>query len=189
MYAPNPAPIMPFEFPGSQSLGESAVKGLGDRGSAVILAMHGLLTVGKTLDKALTCTEYIEEGAEIAVITKLATGETRGIPQEKIKEMIQILMSGEHYRQALTIMSPRKAGDFCFRQSSSDIGGAQVRINLACQSCMIACHPLIRIISPHHQSAFSIPSTFASFTPLGKILPIVNQKERDKITPLLRYFA
>ena len=94
MYAPNPAPIMPFEFPGSQSLGESAVKGLGDRGSAVILAMHGLLTVGKTLDKALTCTEYIEEGAEIAVITKLATGETRGIPQEKIKEMIQILMSG-----------------------------------------------------------------------------------------------
>ena len=94
MYAPNPAPIMPFEFPGSQSLGESAVKGLGDRGSAVILAMHGLLTVGKTLDKALTCTEYIEEGTEIAVITKLATGETRGIPQEKINEMIQILMSG-----------------------------------------------------------------------------------------------
>ena len=52
-YFPTPAPIAPFELPGSAALAQAAVKGLGSNGNAVILEKHGLLTVGKTLDKAL----------------------------------------------------------------------------------------------------------------------------------------
>lgn len=94
LYAPDPAPIMPFELPGSVELGESAVRGLGEKGNAVILELHGLLSVGKTIDKAMTCTEYIEEGAEIAFLTKLATGATKGIPDDKVKLLLEILSTG-----------------------------------------------------------------------------------------------
>ena len=93
-YAPKPAPIVPFELPGSKALGEAVVNGLGSRGSAVILEMHGLLAVGKTLDKALSCTEYVEEGAEIALYCKLATGEVRSIPTDKMLQMLEIVRSG-----------------------------------------------------------------------------------------------
>jgi len=93
-YFPDPAPIVPFEFPGSQALADAAVKGLGERGSAVILEKHGLLTAGKTLEKALTCTEYIEEGAEYAYCLRAAGLPVEGIDPEKIMEMIKILMSG-----------------------------------------------------------------------------------------------
>jgi len=88
------APIVPFEFPGSPELGEAVVKTLGKHGSAVILEMHGLLTVGKDIDKAMMCTEYVEEGAEIAYFNRLATGEVRAIPQDKLDVMIEILKSG-----------------------------------------------------------------------------------------------
>jgi len=93
-YAPKPAPIVPFEFPGTEMLGAAAAKGLGERGSAVILELHGLLTVGKTLEKAMTCSEYVEEGAEIAFYCRLASGNVRGIPDDKIQAMIQFLTSG-----------------------------------------------------------------------------------------------
>lgn len=93
-YAPDPAPIAPFELPGSKELGEAVVRTLGQRGSAVILEMHGLLAVGKDLNKAMSCTEYIEEGAEIALYCRLATGEVKGIPADKIRKMLEIVRSG-----------------------------------------------------------------------------------------------
>lgn len=93
-YAPSPAPIVPFEFPGTEMLGQAVVQGLGEHGHAVILELHGLLTVGKTLEKAMTCSEYVEEGAEIALYCKLATGNACGIPEDKIQTMLQFLMKG-----------------------------------------------------------------------------------------------
>ena len=93
-YFPAPAPIAPFELPGSAALAEAAVMGLGDRGSAVILEKHGLLTVGKTLEKALTCTEYIEEGAEYVYLLRAAGVPVEGIDPARIQEMFEILKSG-----------------------------------------------------------------------------------------------
>lgn len=93
-YFPTPAPIVPFELPGSAALAEAAVMGLGARGNAVILEKHGLLTVGKTLEKALTCTEYIEEGAEYVYLLRAAGSPVEGIDHAKIREMLDILKSG-----------------------------------------------------------------------------------------------
>ena len=92
-YAPNPAPIAPFELPGSAELGEGVVQYLGN-GHAVIMEHHGLLTVGTTIEEAITCSEYIEEGAEIAYYCRLATGSYPAIPEDKVNEMLRILDSG-----------------------------------------------------------------------------------------------
>ncbi|MDL2220177.1 class II aldolase/adducin family protein [Eubacteriales bacterium OttesenSCG-928-N14] len=93
-YAPTPAPIVPFELPGSQSLGEAVVKGLGEKGNAVMMEYHGMLAVGATLDKAMACADYIEEAAELAYLLKLATGEVVGIDMGRIQKMMEILKSG-----------------------------------------------------------------------------------------------
>lgn len=92
-YAPTPAPIVPFEIPGSAALAEAVVKGLGEKGSAVLMENHGMLAVGSTIDKAMTCTEYIEEGAEITFYCRLA-GKVKGIDPQVLAEMIAILKSG-----------------------------------------------------------------------------------------------
>ena len=94
MMSPDPAPIVPFEFPGSPELGAAVVEYLGDSGHAVIMEHHGLLTLGKDLGEALTIAEYIEEGAEIAYYCRLADGKAKGIPDDKVAEMMKILMSG-----------------------------------------------------------------------------------------------
>jgi len=93
-YAPNPAPIVPFELPGSEELGQAVVKGLGKDGQAVIMEQHGLLAVGESLEKAMTCCEYIEEGAEIAYYCRLAADEVRAIPNDKVEKMMEILSTG-----------------------------------------------------------------------------------------------
>ncbi len=93
-YAPDPAPIVPFELPGSEALGRAAVKALGEKGSAVILEMHGLLTVGADLESAMSCSEYIEEGAEIALYCILAKGKAREIPPDKISAALEIWANG-----------------------------------------------------------------------------------------------
>ncbi len=94
VYAPDPAPIVPFELPGSEALGKAAVKALGEKGSAVILEMHGLLAVGADLNAAMSCSEYIEEGAEIALYCRLAAGTVREIPPGKISQALEIWASG-----------------------------------------------------------------------------------------------
>ena len=94
MMAPDPAPIVPFEFPGSPDLGAAVVKYLGDSGHAVIMEHHGLLTVGKDLGEALTIAEYVEEGAEIAYYCRLAEGKAKGISDDKIAVMLKILQAG-----------------------------------------------------------------------------------------------
>ena len=93
-YGPDPAPIVPFELPGSSELGQAVVKALGEKGCAVILELHGLLTVGADLDAAMSCSEYIEEGAQIAFYCRLAGGSIKEIPPDKMRQAMEIWASG-----------------------------------------------------------------------------------------------
>ncbi len=93
-YGPDPAPIIPFELPGSDELGQAVVKALGEKGSAVIMELHGLITVGADLDAAMSCTEYIEEGAEIMLYCRLAGGAIKEIPEDKMRLAMEIWASG-----------------------------------------------------------------------------------------------
>ncbi len=58
-------PVAAYASPGSSALAEQAVKAMGKKGNAVLLASHGLVTVGKNLGEALLRCRVIERNARI----------------------------------------------------------------------------------------------------------------------------
>ncbi len=74
-----PVPVVPFSLPGSPKLGSDAVTFLGSSKMALLLQNHGALCLGQTVEEALTCAIYLEEGAQIAYLAKLA-GDYSTIP-------------------------------------------------------------------------------------------------------------
>lgn len=60
-------PLVPYHAPGDASLAE-AVRGLAGRHSAVLLANHGPVVAGKTLEAALYATEELEETAKLYLL-------------------------------------------------------------------------------------------------------------------------
>ncbi|MCL1483101.1 MAG: aldolase [Marinobacter sp.] len=57
-------PLVPYHIPGDASLGD-AVKGLAGQHSAVLLANHGPVVAGKSLEAAVYATEELEETAKL----------------------------------------------------------------------------------------------------------------------------
>ena len=64
VYVGGDVPVAPYELTGSDELGEACAKLLGDRG-AVLMANHGLLTVGKDIAQAHKVASLVERTAEI----------------------------------------------------------------------------------------------------------------------------
>ena len=60
-------PLVPYYPPGDTGLAE-AVRGLAGRHSAVLLANHGPVVAGKTLEAALYATEELEETAKLYLL-------------------------------------------------------------------------------------------------------------------------
>lgn len=61
--------LLPFFLPGDPAMGE-AVRGLAGKRSAVLLANHGPVVAGKTLDAAVYAMEELEETAKLAILTR-----------------------------------------------------------------------------------------------------------------------
>jgi ribulose-5-phosphate 4-epimerase/fuculose-1-phosphate aldolase len=64
--------LLPFFLPGDPAMGE-AVRGLAGKRSAVLLANHGPVVAGKSLEAAVFAMEELEENAKLALLT-------RGVP-------------------------------------------------------------------------------------------------------------
>lgn len=64
--------LLPFIVPGDPAMGD-AVRGVAGKRSAVMLANHGPVVAGKTLEAACNAIEELEAGARLAMLT-------RGIP-------------------------------------------------------------------------------------------------------------
>lgn len=62
-----------YAFPGTQQLADAAVKALAGR-KAALLANHGAVCWGKSLDDALVVAEILEKAAQIAVICSSCGG-------------------------------------------------------------------------------------------------------------------
>jgi ribulose-5-phosphate 4-epimerase/fuculose-1-phosphate aldolase len=60
-------PLVPYHVPGDPALGE-AVRGVAGRHSAVLLANHGPIVAGKSLDAATFAIEELEETAKLHFI-------------------------------------------------------------------------------------------------------------------------
>jgi L-fuculose-phosphate aldolase len=64
IYVGGEVPVAEYELTGSDALGAEVARHVGDRG-AVLMANHGLLTVGKDLAQALKVAALVERTAEI----------------------------------------------------------------------------------------------------------------------------
>ena len=60
-------PLVPYYPPGDRTLAE-AVRGLAGKHSAMLLANHGPVVAGKTLEAALYATEELEETARLYLL-------------------------------------------------------------------------------------------------------------------------
>lgn len=78
-------PLAKYAAPGTRGLGDEAVKVLEDRGGC-LLANHGVLAVGDSLERAHLRAVYIEDAAKICSIA-MANGPIVTMGEEQIAEM------------------------------------------------------------------------------------------------------
>mgnify|MGYP000202620598 FL=1 len=77
-------PLVPYHMPGDPAVGD-AVRGLAGRHSAVLLANHGPIVAGKTLEAAVYATEELEETARLHLL--LHGHNPRTLTPEQIAEL------------------------------------------------------------------------------------------------------
>jgi ribulose-5-phosphate 4-epimerase/fuculose-1-phosphate aldolase len=80
-------PLIPYHRPGDPKLGD-AIRGVAGKHSAVLLANHGPVVSGKTLEAALYATEELEETAKLFLL--LHGHNPRMLNPEQIAELKQV---------------------------------------------------------------------------------------------------
>ncbi len=83
-----------YGFPGTESLADYAVDGLGDK-QAVLLANHGMIGCAPSLSEALMVCELVEKAASIYVYAQQLGG-AQELAEEDVLQMRQFYL--EHYR-------------------------------------------------------------------------------------------
>ena len=78
-------PLAKYAMPGTRGVGDEAVKVLGDRGGC-LLANHGVLAVGDSLERAHLRAVYIEDAAKICSIA-MSNGPIVTMSEEQIAAM------------------------------------------------------------------------------------------------------
>ena len=94
-------PVVPYGTPGTERIYAGFAEHL-DSHNAVLLANHGLMTVGDTLLNAYSQAEAVEKLAQTLLYAKLLGGE-EPIPEE---EAVQILAYGEQIRKKAMAAKP-----------------------------------------------------------------------------------
>lgn len=80
-------PLIPYHRPGDPKLG-NAIRGLAAKHSAVLLANHGPVVSGRTLEAATYATEELEETAKLFLL--LRSHHTRPLTSEQVAELREV---------------------------------------------------------------------------------------------------
>lgn len=80
-------PLIPYFRPGDEALGD-AIRGLAGKHSAVLLANHGPVVAGKSLEAAVYATEELEETAKLHLL--LHAQNPRVLTETQIEELERI---------------------------------------------------------------------------------------------------
>ncbi|MCR4402035.1 MAG: class II aldolase/adducin family protein [Firmicutes bacterium] len=81
--------VAEFAPAGSRELAEVAVRALGGD-SAVLLANHGVIGVGRDLDEAMNVCEIVERAAMVFLLSRLAGGPAP-VPEEVVNKQVEFL--------------------------------------------------------------------------------------------------
>ena len=84
IYVGGEVPVAHYELTGSDALGEEVAQHVGDRG-AVLMANHGLVSVGRDLAEAMKIASLVERTAEI-VWGARALGDVVPLPDETLEK-------------------------------------------------------------------------------------------------------
>lgn len=90
-----PVRCAPYARPGSDEMGPTNIKYLGEKGRAVLIGNHGTLCVATTLKKVLQLSQILEENACIVYETSMI-GEPISLPQPEIAWINDLVMSWEN---------------------------------------------------------------------------------------------
>ena len=83
-------PLIPYHRPGDEALG-TAIRGLAGRHSAVLLANHGPVVSGTTLEAAVYATEELEETAKLFLLLRnTATSPLNNAQIEELKTVFKL---------------------------------------------------------------------------------------------------
>lgn len=88
--------VAEYALPGTEQLARNAVAALGDR-TCVLLANHGLVSWGTTLDDALLVAQLVEKAAHIHYVAKQLGG-AHEIDETEVKLMRSFYL--QHYRNS-----------------------------------------------------------------------------------------
>lgn len=90
-----PIPVAPYGRPGSQELADQTAEKLGN-GTSVLMANHGLVTVGTRLEEAYTTTLAVESCAKVSILA-LAIGQTpHALSFDEVKIIRENFLSKYH---------------------------------------------------------------------------------------------
>lgn len=81
-------PLAPYATPGTEEVSDS-ISGLLESHNAIMLANHGVVTYGVSLEKAFQRMETVEQAAKITLVAENLGG-GRLIPPEKVKKLEEI---------------------------------------------------------------------------------------------------
>ncbi len=79
-------PVSQFAIPGTVEMGVEALKAIEDVANGCLLANHGVLTVGRTLNEAYIRAVYVEDAAKIYSLAK-SNGPVHTIEEQYIQAM------------------------------------------------------------------------------------------------------
>jgi L-fuculose-phosphate aldolase len=94
VYIGGDVPVAEYATTGSAELGEAAASRLGDR-AAVLLANHGMVTVGPTIEKALHAALLVERTAQVLFGARLI-GKVHDLPAEVNKSFADVYKLMRH---------------------------------------------------------------------------------------------
>ena len=77
--------LLPFFLPGDPAMGD-AVRGLAGKRSAVMLANHGPVVAGKTVEAACNAIEELEETAKLAMLLRGVNA--RSLTEDQVRQVI-----------------------------------------------------------------------------------------------------
>ncbi len=87
IFVVGPVPLVPFGMPGTPELGDRIVPYLEDRRhQALLLANHGAVTLGRTLDEAWIRMESLEHAARIITAAR-AVGEPKPLTAQAVERL------------------------------------------------------------------------------------------------------
>lgn len=86
-----PVPIAPYARPGTKELAEVTFKAVGD-GFAAIMAHHGLITMGDTIELAYMGTIAAEATAEVLIMARSMGAEAKVMNDDEVKNLRKMII-------------------------------------------------------------------------------------------------